>query len=76
MRVCRSRSATKRPPRTASAIEQAQKRGGRVIAVGTTFTRALEAAAAAQKGGGISASQGMTELRLGPQGILPSAMAS
>jgi len=34
------------PPRTAKAIEAARRRGGRIIAVGTTVVRALEDAAA------------------------------
>lgn len=38
------------PPETVTAIEQAQARGGRVFAVGTTTLRALEASAAQHQG--------------------------
>jgi S-adenosylmethionine:tRNA ribosyltransferase-isomerase len=48
------------------AIENAKQRGGRVIAVGTTVTRALESAAA-EGGGHLIASSGRTELLLGPR---------
>jgi S-adenosylmethionine:tRNA ribosyltransferase-isomerase len=34
------------PPETAASIDRARQRGGRVVAVGTTTTRALESAAA------------------------------
>ena len=43
-----------------------RRRGGRIVAVGTTVARALESAAAAG-GGRLGAGQGMTELRLGPE---------
>lgn len=46
------------------AVEATRARGGRVVAVGTTVARALEAAAG---GGRLVASRGMTELRLGPR---------
>jgi S-adenosylmethionine:tRNA ribosyltransferase-isomerase len=48
------------------AIERAKQRGGRVVAVGTTVTRALEGAAA-NAGGRLAAGRGTTELILGPQ---------
>lgn len=38
------------PPETVTAIEQAQARGGRIFAVGTTTLRALEASAAQHQG--------------------------
>ena len=49
------------PAATVAAIEETRRRGGRVVAVGTTVVRALEGAAAA---GGASA--GVTDLRIGP----------
>jgi S-adenosylmethionine:tRNA ribosyltransferase-isomerase len=53
------------PRRTAIAIGTAHARGGRVIAVGTTVVRALEAAA--QDGGGeLAAGSGVATLRLDP----------
>lgn len=48
------------------AVGLARRRGGRIVAVGTTVARALESAAAAG-GGRLGAGQGMTELRLGPE---------
>jgi len=48
------------------SVERAKQRGGRIIALGTTVTRALESAAA-QGGGGLIPSKGMTELLLGPR---------
>jgi len=49
------------------AVAAARKRGGRIVAVGTTVARALEAAAGAGCGGQrLIAGQGTTELRLGP----------
>ncbi len=53
------------PPETVEAIAQARRRGGRIVAVGTTTTRALEGAAAAN-GGALVPGTGMTDLRLGP----------
>jgi S-adenosylmethionine:tRNA ribosyltransferase-isomerase len=53
------------PAATVTAIEQAHRGGGRVIAVGTTVVRALEGAAAAH--GGLRAGSGTTDLRIGPQ---------
>lgn len=54
------------PARTARAIAATRRRGGRVIAVGTTVTRALESAAssAAREG---RAAAGWTDLVLGPR---------
>jgi S-adenosylmethionine:tRNA ribosyltransferase-isomerase len=46
-----------------SAIEDTRRRGGRVVAVGTTVVRALEGAASA---GRLRASSGVTDLRIGP----------
>jgi S-adenosylmethionine:tRNA ribosyltransferase-isomerase len=54
------------PAATVRAIESANEQGGRIVAVGTTAARALEGAAAST-GGRLAPSQGMTELRLGPQ---------
>ncbi len=48
------------------AVDLARRRGGRIVAVGTTVARALEGAAAAG-GGRLGAGQGTTELRLGPE---------
>jgi S-adenosylmethionine:tRNA ribosyltransferase-isomerase len=50
---------------TARAIEQARREGGRVVAVGTTTTRTLEAVARAN-GGAIVAGAGETDLFLYP----------
>jgi len=52
------------PEETAEAIRQARARGGRVIAVGTTSLRALEAAADGQ--GGVRAGEGSTDLFVTP----------
>jgi S-adenosylmethionine:tRNA ribosyltransferase-isomerase len=49
---------------TVSAIERARRRGGRIVAVGTTTTRALEGTAASH-GGRLMASRGITALKLG-----------
>jgi S-adenosylmethionine:tRNA ribosyltransferase-isomerase len=51
------------PAATVSAIEATHRQGGRVVAVGTTVVRALEGAASA---GGLRASSGITDLRIGP----------
>ncbi len=56
------------PDETARAIAVAKRRGGRVIAIGTTVTRALESAARAQCG--LVAQQGVARLRLGPESRL------
>lgn len=53
------------PRRTSDAIAAARARGGRVIAVGTTVVRALEAAAqACERDGAIPAGSGVATLRL------------
>lgn len=52
------------PTATVRAIERARARGGRVIALGTTVTRALEDAAA---GGGLRAGDGLATRRIGPR---------
>jgi len=48
---------------TATAIRQARRRGGRVIAIGTTVVRALESAAATH--GEVRAGDGIATLRVG-----------
>ena len=53
------------PEATCSAIEQARQRGGRVVAVGTTVVRCLEAAAL-QGGGTPAAGAGATDLFIRP----------
>ena len=57
------------PAVTARAIAQARRRRGRVIAVGTTVTRALEHAAA-RGGGTVRAGDGVADQRLGRQSRL------
>jgi S-adenosylmethionine:tRNA ribosyltransferase-isomerase len=52
------------PPATARLVNLTHATGGRVIAVGTTVTRALESAATAD--GVVSATAGWTDLVLGP----------
>lgn len=52
------------PEETARAIDETRQRGGRVIAVGTTSTRALESAASGS--GGVSAGSGMASLTITP----------
>jgi S-adenosylmethionine:tRNA ribosyltransferase-isomerase len=51
------------PAATARLVNQTRAAGGRVVAVGTTATRALESAA---RPGGVVAAAGWTELVLGP----------
>ncbi|NND03984.1 MAG: S-adenosylmethionine:tRNA ribosyltransferase-isomerase [Acidimicrobiia bacterium] len=51
------------PPRTAAAVNRVRAAGGRVIAVGTTVTRALESAA--DETGSVSPATGWTDLVLG-----------
>ena len=53
------------PARTAALVEWTRQHGGRVIAVGTTVTRALESATDDQ--GRIRAAEGWTGLVLGPE---------
>lgn len=50
------------PPATVSAVEETRRRGGRVVAVGTTVVRALEGAVL--RWGALRAGRGETELRL------------
>ena len=52
------------PPETASAIDRTRREGGRLVAVGTTATRALESAAAPD--GRVRAGEGRTALVLVP----------
>jgi S-adenosylmethionine:tRNA ribosyltransferase-isomerase len=52
------------PAAAAAAVEEARARGGRVVAVGTTATRALEAATGPD--GRVRATEGWTDLVLGP----------
>ena len=59
------------PPETAAAIAATRRRGGRVVAIGTTVTRALEAAARAARAAGgepgtVAAGPGATDLFLTP----------
>jgi S-adenosylmethionine:tRNA ribosyltransferase-isomerase len=53
------------PASTAARVNAAHAAGGRVIAVGTTVTRALESAAA--PGGTVSAASGWTSLTITPE---------
>lgn len=56
------------PSATAEAIAEARRRGGRVVAVGTSAARALEAAArtgASRARGRVVAGEGITDLLLG-----------
>ncbi len=52
------------PPQTAALVAGARRLGGRVIAVGTTVTRALESAGV--RDGTVVAASGWTDLVLGP----------
>lgn len=52
------------PPSTASAIQFVQRRGGRVVAIGTTVVRALEDAAPSD--GSVRPGTGMATGRIGP----------
>jgi len=51
------------PPETVAAVDRARRRGGRVVAVGTTSTRTLETAA---RSGTLAASSGPTDLFIRP----------
>ena len=53
------------PAATAARVDATRRAGGRVIAVGTTVTRALETAAA--PGGGVRAASGWTSLMITPE---------
>jgi S-adenosylmethionine:tRNA ribosyltransferase-isomerase len=55
------------PAATAQAIARARAAGGRVVALGTTVTRALEHAAAAE---GLQAGAGVADQRIGPSTVL------
>jgi S-adenosylmethionine:tRNA ribosyltransferase-isomerase len=52
------------PPATVAAVADARRRGGRVVAVGTTVVRALEGAARSA-GGELLPGAGITDLRIG-----------
>jgi S-adenosylmethionine:tRNA ribosyltransferase-isomerase len=52
------------PQDTVEAVERTRARGGRIVAVGTTVTRALEGAAA-NGGGRLNAGSGITALHFG-----------
>ena len=52
------------PPATVVAVADARRRGGRVVAVGTTVVRALEGAARSA-GGELLPGAGITDLRIG-----------
>ncbi|HZW88046.1 MAG TPA: S-adenosylmethionine:tRNA ribosyltransferase-isomerase, partial [Myxococcaceae bacterium] len=52
------------PPSTVAAVVDARRRGGRVVAVGTTVVRALEGAARSA-GGDLRPGAGITDLRIG-----------
>jgi S-adenosylmethionine:tRNA ribosyltransferase-isomerase len=54
------------PAETVEAVDRTRADGGRVVAVGTTVTRALEGAAA-NGGGRLFAGTGTTDLHLGPR---------
>jgi S-adenosylmethionine:tRNA ribosyltransferase-isomerase len=51
------------PTQTAAAVNTARRRGGRIVAVGTSVVRALESAS---RSGTVAAGGGVTDLRLGP----------
>ena len=52
------------PPATVAAVAEARRKGGRVVAVGTTVVRALEGAALSA-GGEFLPGAGVTDLRIG-----------
>jgi S-adenosylmethionine:tRNA ribosyltransferase-isomerase len=54
------------PEETAQAIARTRSRGGRVVAVGTTVVRTLEAAALADPAGEVRAGAGSTDLFITP----------
>ena len=53
------------PPTTVAAVAEARRRGGRVVAVGTTVVRTLEGGARSA-GGDLRPGAGITDLRIGP----------
>jgi S-adenosylmethionine:tRNA ribosyltransferase-isomerase len=57
------------PPATVREIDNTRKRGGRIVAVGTSVVRAIEGGAA-MNGGRLRAGLGVTNLRVGP-GFVP-----
>jgi S-adenosylmethionine:tRNA ribosyltransferase-isomerase len=54
------------PPTARAAIETCQARGGRVVAVGTTVARTLEAAAARRQAGDARPDEGRTDIFIRP----------
>jgi S-adenosylmethionine:tRNA ribosyltransferase-isomerase len=54
------------PPATADAIAEARRRGGPVVAVGTTTARALESASDPDRPGQVRATSGETRLLIQP----------
>lgn len=56
------------PEATSDAIHRAKRHGHRIIALGTTVVRALEAAASS--GGGVTAGAGIARNRIGPETLL------
>lgn len=54
------------PWETARAVNDARRRGGRVIAVGTSVVRALESAVSQDRASVVAATEGVTDLRLSP----------
>jgi S-adenosylmethionine:tRNA ribosyltransferase-isomerase len=61
------------PERTAAAVNRAKSRGTRIVAVGTTVVRALEAAA--DGAGGVKAGDGVARGRIGRETELSVADA-
>lgn len=53
-------------PETAAAVNEARRRGGRVVAVGTTSVRSLETAARFSQGGELQAYEGETDIFIYP----------
>jgi S-adenosylmethionine:tRNA ribosyltransferase-isomerase len=53
------------PERTASLVNQAKRAGNRIVAVGTSVTRALEGALLAR--GALQSGEGETDLVIGPR---------
>jgi S-adenosylmethionine:tRNA ribosyltransferase-isomerase len=60
------------PASTVSAVADARRRGGRVVAVGTTVVRALEGAARTE--GDLRPGAGLTDLRIG-RGFVPRVVS-
>jgi S-adenosylmethionine:tRNA ribosyltransferase-isomerase len=59
-----------------AAIRDAQERGGRVVAIGTSAVRALEAAAAASPDGALREARGETDLLVGVGADHPTRVAT